>query len=112
MTFRTGEVDDVFTIEGRPWYSGNVYYTNLPQSIKSSFPMYGTTDVNTGDANTLELPKPMVGYLFRSSNWRRVPLDGWKMISSGKYLGPKYGDINLYRREFSQGISRYIYFYE
>ena len=104
MTLRTGEEDDSFTHKGgRPWHSGEVYYTNLPQTIKSRLPMYGTTDVNTGHSNILYLPKPFTGYLFREPGWSSVPLDGWELISTGRYLGPKYGDVNLYRREFPKG---------
>ena len=105
MTLRTGEIDDVFTDRGDVWYNGSVYYTNIPPSIKSSFPMYGTTDSNTGDSNILNLAKPMVGYMFRHSLWNPVPLGGWEKIGMGSYLGPRNGPrINLYRREFSQGV--------
>ena len=103
MTIRTGKIDDIFTIGGKTWHKGKVYYTNLPQIVRSRLPMYGTSDVNTGQSNILYLAKPMIGYLFRVSSWSPVPLDGWTLISTGRYLGSKYGDVNLYRREFSKG---------
>ena len=103
MTLRTGKMDDIFTIRGGPWNKGKVYYTNLPQIVTSRLPMYGTSDVNTGQSNKLYLPRPMIGYLFRVPRWSPVPLDGWTLISTGRYLGTSYGDVNLYRRKFSKG---------
>ena len=66
--------------------------------------MYGTHDVNTGHTNVLVLPKAMIVYMIRSPRWRPVPLDGWKLISTGNYLGKTYGDdIELFQKEFARG---------
>ena len=106
MTLRSGDVDDPFTISnGASWNEGMHYYTNLPFELQRRFPMYGTTDINTGDSNVLVLTRTMVSFLLRHRSWNNVPLDGWKLISSGNYLGPLItdGNIDLYQRTFSKG---------
>ena len=67
--------------------------------------MYGTTDINSGDANVLVLNRKMISFLLRHRSWNNVPLDGWKLVSSGNYLGPLItdGNIDLYQKTFSKG---------
>ena len=106
MTLRSGDVNDPFTIaNGESWNDGMHYYTNLPFEVQRRFPMYGTTDINTGDANVLVLTRKMMAYLLRHRSWNNVPLDGWKLISTGNYLGPLItdGNIDLYQKAFSKG---------
>ena len=105
MSLRSGDVNDPFTNQGRPWDNGMHYYTNLPFEVQRRFPMYGTTDVNTKNSNVLVLTRTMISFLIRHRSWNHVPLDGWKLISSGNYLGPLTtdGNINLYQRTFSKG---------
>ena len=81
------------------------YYTNLPFEVRRRFPMYGTTDINTGNANVLVLTRTMVSFMIRHRSWNPVSLEGWKLISSGNYLGPLNtdGNINLYQKTLSKG---------
>ena len=103
MTLRTGDPSDAFTINGATWKDGQVFYTNLPSNLQARFPMYGTHDVNTGQANSLVLQRPMVSFMLRQTGWSSVPLDGWTLISSGNYLGTKYTGIDLYEKTFPSG---------
>ena len=106
MTIRNGEAMDSFTIfNGTPWDNGMYYYTNLPFDVQRRFPMYGTTDINTGNTNILVLSRSMISFLIRHRSWNPVPLDGWKLISSGNYLGPLItdGNIDMYEKTFSKG---------
>ena len=102
MTFRNGDASDPFTNIGGPWSDNTVYYRNLPMWLKQRFPMYGTSDVNTGDKNVLVLSSTMVSYLLRKKSWSGVPLDGWKLISSGSYIS-HYEVIELYKKIFTKG---------
>ena len=106
MTLRSGDVNDPFTIANGESWNGNMhYYTNLPFDVQRRFPMYGTTDINSGDANVLVLNRKMISFLLRHRSWNNVPLDGWKLVSSGNYLGPLItdGNIDLYQKTFSKG---------
>ena len=99
MTLRTGDASDIFTISsGQVWDNNQVYYRNLPIWLIIRFPMYGTSDVNTGNSNVLVLSSTMVSYLIRHRTWSHtVPLDGWKLISSGAYLGSD-NKYDLYKK--------------
>ena len=107
MTLRSGAPSDIFTIRnGQPWSEG-VFYQNLPLDMQAQFPMCGTNDVNTGDTNTLVLPKPMISYLIRKKSWSEdVPLHEWTLIQSGNYLGGLSKSpivVNVYKRMFTKG---------
>ena len=105
MTLRSGSSNDPFTQSGASWDNDMYYYTNLPFEVQMRFPMYGTADINTGDANILVLTRPMLSFLLRHRAWNPVPLDGWRLISSGNYLGPLItdGNIDLYQKTFPRG---------
>ena len=105
MTLRSGTSNDPFTQSGASWDNDMYYYTNLPFEVQMRFPMYGTADINTGDTNILVLTRPMISFLLRHRAWNPVPLDGWRLISSGNYLGPLItdGNIDLYQKTFPRG---------
>ena len=94
----TGDSKDVFTKKGQPW--NDKHYKILPEFIQKQLPMYGTTDVNTGDSNVLILPKTMAMYMFHKKEWSKVKLDEWELLGSGNYLE---NNINLYRKEMHKG---------
>ena len=81
MTLRTGDSIDSFTMQGKKWRNGLVFYNNLPTFIQNRLPMYGTSDINTSQENTLVLKTKMNAYMIRASTWNsgigKVDLDGW-----------------------------------
>ena len=105
LTLRNEGKDDRLTIGGKPWGSGDgVYYQNLPTYLKSKMPLYGTKDVNTGDANTLYLPTDAMVYMLRRDDWAAVDMTGWNYKSSGSYLTVySPGSIKIYSKKMAAG---------
>ena len=105
LSLRTGDPSDSFTIRnGNSWSNGQVFYSNLPSSIQSRFPMWGPSDVDSGNDNVLVLKTTVIAYLLRNPDWGAiVPLEGWRLMSSGKYLGPTETSVNLYEKVIRKG---------
>ena len=104
MSLRAERTDDFFTIyNGAIWSNNGVYYQNLPSELKEKMPLYGTQDINTGDAIWLVLPTKTVAYMFRMDHWAAVDLTGWTEVSIGPYLGGHGNDVRMYTREFDPG---------
>ena len=106
MTWRTGDTLDTFTQNnGTIPSKGSIYYSNLPFEVRKQFPMYGTTDIGTDKNNTLFISRKMTSYMFHeAAQGMDRELTGWKYISSGMYLGPFYGEMDLYEKVFSKGV--------
>ena len=106
MTWRTGDSTDVFSQDnGTLPVDGSIHYTNLPFEVSKKFPMYGTADISTHDNNTLSLSRTMTSYMIRDATLGQVrELVGWRYISTGRYLGPLYGDMDLFHKVFSKGL--------
>ena len=106
MTLRTGDSSDSFTQIGTEWRNGRVFYRNLPTFIQSRLPMYGTSDINTSEENTLVLKTKMTAYMIRATNWNSgkglVDLDGWTLLGNGPYLGD-HDMANLYEKIMDPG---------
>ena len=107
LSLRTGDPSDTLTIEnGNVWANGQVFYSNLPPSLRKRLPMLGPSDINSGDDNVLVLKTTVIGYLLRNPAWSStVSLNGWRLMGSGKYLGPSptASSVNLYEKIFTKG---------
>ena len=106
MSWRTGGSSDIFSQDNGTYPTeGHIHYSNLPLEVFKRFPMYGTTDINTSNNNTLSLPTTMTSYMIRET---LLGLDreliGWRYISSGRYLGQLFGEMDLYQKVFSRGL--------
>ena len=97
MTPRKYERQRDLTKEGEVW--DGKYYTNFPDNLKMLFPMYGTKDIDTKMENTLDLGKPMIGYMLRGNTWRVVPLDGWEEISKLNTPPSYYAGVHLIKEK-------------
>ena len=106
MTWRSGGNSDTFSQDNGTYPSeGYIYYSNLPLDISKRFPMYGTTDINTSNNNTVSLPRTMTSYMIRETlQGLDRELIGWRYISSGRYLGQLYEEMDLYQKVFSRGL--------
>ena len=104
MSLRVESTNDFYTISnGQSWGSNLVYYQNLPTDLKEKMPLYGTQDINTGNANLLYLPTKTYAYMFRKHGWQEVDMTGWTEVSMGSYFGGHGGDIRMYTREYEPG---------
>ena len=101
---RTGGEDDELHKDGGKWHSG-VWYSNLP--INVNLPMYGTSNMEGNDENTVVLSRHMVVYMIRAHHWSSVDTSGWTLIHSGKYLEApnitNLANINIYTKTMSVG---------
>ena len=106
MTWRTGDSSDIFSQDNGTYPTeGYIHYSNFPLEVSKRFPMYGTTDINTSNNNTVSLPRKMTSYMIRETlQGLDRELIGWRYISSGRYLGPLYGEMDLYQKVFSKGL--------
>ena len=83
---------------GKLFKGGTVAYKKFPFGVQP--PLRGTTDVNTGKANTLFLPTETLAW--------KITLDSsmqdssWQFLREGDYLGG-YPKVSVYRRLFSAG---------
>ena len=102
MTLRQEGPQYKLTNRGGSWNGGGVYYQNLPTYLRDKMPMYGTQDVNTGDANTLYLPTKTMVYMFRQDNWSAVNMTGWTYGSTGPYLAG-YSTVEMYTKTIESG---------
>ena len=103
MTMRSGTTDDVITANGG---EKSTVYNNLPYDVIRRLPMYGTAEVNTQnptDNKALVLSRPMISFMLRSPHEKNTGVEGWEYVESGQYLGPSFGDIDLYQRLLSRG---------
>ena len=85
----------------------NWYYTNFPDRISNLFPMYGTQDINTNEANELEVKdEAVIAFMITKNigNWFTVPINGWEIVDTGSFLGPESTDIILYEKFLKPGI--------
>ena len=83
-------------------WQGAYFSRSLPGYL--SFPMFGTRDINTADANFLYLPRRTAVYMLRKDGWRPVDLDGWTFTGDeGLFLGPQVGRVKIYKREYDPG---------
>ena len=109
--------DDPITHEGgqslRDKDNNQCQYQNMPDIIKSQFPMLGTSDINTGKENVLELPSKTLVYMLTSLWWPKstnVDTDGWVDTGyTGDFLGC-FGcwlswmcRVSIYRKQFHGG---------
>ena len=102
MTIRGYEKRNDLTVDAN--VPTDIYYTNFKNTVKRFFPMYGTTNRNDGDSNTLVITKPFVAYMVRKPSWNPVDVTGWnKMSPSGEFLGPTAGSIDIYEKHFNSG---------
>ena len=66
--------------------------------------MYGTQDINTNEANELEIrQQPVIGFMITKESWFTVPVDGWEKVDMGSFLGPESTDINIYEKFLEPG---------
>ena len=103
MTMRSGATDDLITANDEEKLGA---YMNLPFDVKRRLPMYGTAEVNTQnptDNKALVLSRPMISFMLRSPHEKNTGVEGWEYVESGQYLGPSFGDIDLYQRLLSRG---------
>ena len=102
MSLNTG--DEVFTKGGGyDWNSGQVHYSNFPYEVEKLLPMYGTTDIDTRQNNTLLLSRTMLSFMLQDTERDKMDMEGWEYLSSGKYLGPTYEEIDLYKKIIPKG---------
>ena len=104
--------DDPITHEGgqslRDADNKQCQYQNIPDFIKSEFPMLGTSDISTGKENVLELPSKTIVYMLTSTQWpmpNNVDIHGWTDTGyMGDFLGcyPAY-PVSIYKKLFHGG---------
>ena len=83
-------------------WDGAYYSKSLP--IYLSFPMLGTSDVDTGDVNFLYLPTATTVYMLKKDEWKDVDVNGWEFTGDeGNFLGSQVGKIKIYKKQYSPG---------
>ena len=103
LTIRTGDSSDEYTMGGHLWDYTQYLYANIPDSVQSLFPMYGTKDsgqTNTDAPKTLVLPRIMRAFMFHDTGWWDVPMDGWGYINTAYTAA---GTFELYQRLWNAG---------
>ena len=88
--------------EGAIW--DGKYYTDLPDRIRKVFPIYGTQDIKTNEANVLEIRnEPVVAFMVTRDSWFPMSQNGWATVGIGAYLGPNFNDIIIYEKLLKPG---------
>jgi hypothetical protein len=89
---------------GNPWNNEVMNYSEFPYEVKRRFPMLGTTDTDTSRNNTLIIPRKMLSFMVLDPRGKLgIDLRGWEYVSTGKYLGPDNGEIDLYKNLLPKG---------
>ena len=88
--------------EGAIW--DGKYYTDLPDRIRKLFPIYGTQDIKTNEANVLEIRnEPVVAFMVTRDSWFPMSQNGWDTVGIGGFLGPEFNDIIVYEKLLKPG---------
>ena len=111
--------------------AGNVTvgnYQNLPEFLTQKFPMLGTRDIGSSDANSVYLPEKTRVYLLSLRNWwytyhygqengyhntrdRISDIRHWSDKGyTGNYFGG-YNDIRIFERTFDPGFYTFDAYY-
>ena len=102
MTERIYEKKGDLKWEGAIW--DGKYYTDLPDRIRKLFPIYGTQDIKTNEANVLEIRnEPVVAFMVTRDSWFPMSQNGWATVGIGGYLGPEFNDIIIYEKLLKPG---------
>ena len=101
--------EDPLTREGgKNWKdekNNQCQYQNIPDVLKTEFPMLGTSDISTGSGNILELPDTIMVYMLTWPSLSYVDTNGWIDTGHmGNFLGcyPEY-PVSIFKKLFEPG---------
>jgi hypothetical protein len=83
-----------------------LHYTDLPISIKTKFPLKGTTIWSKKEKNVLELFQTTIVYMLRNPQWgdwkEMMSIGGWEATGMTASLN-KTHTVEIYKRFFKPG---------